>query len=58
MFNTYRIPEIEASRLTGVDRFEGETIEQKIERVVHNNEPINDGAPEIFTDRKDGDYLY
>lgn len=33
---------------------EGETIEQKMERVVNNNEPIEDGAPTIYTERKDG----
>lgn len=33
---------------------EGETIETKIERIVENNEPISDGAPIIWTDRKDG----
>lgn len=33
---------------------QGETIEQKIMRVVHNNEPITDGAPIIYTERKDG----
>lgn len=33
---------------------EGETIEQKIRRVTQNKEPIQDGAPTIFTDRKDG----
>lgn len=33
---------------------EGETIEQKIERIVHNKEPIKDGAPLIYTERKDG----
>jgi hypothetical protein len=33
---------------------EGETIEQKIERVTTNKEPIKDGAPLIYTDRKDG----
>jgi hypothetical protein len=33
---------------------EGETIEQKIERVTQNKEPIKDGAPLIYTDRKDG----
>lgn len=33
---------------------EGETIEQKIRRVTNNKEPITDGAPIIFTDRKDG----
>jgi hypothetical protein len=33
---------------------EGETIEQKVERVLSNKEPIKDGAPLIYTDRKDG----
>ncbi|MEY4834382.1 MAG: hypothetical protein RI980_497 [Bacteroidota bacterium] len=33
---------------------EGETIEQKIERVTQNKEPIKDGAPLIYTDKKDG----
>lgn len=33
---------------------EGETIEQKLERVVQNKEPISDGAPLVFTERKDG----
>lgn len=32
----------------------GETIEEKVERIVANKEPITDGAPEIFTERKDG----
>lgn len=33
---------------------EGETIEQKIERIISNNEPIKDGAPLIYTERKEG----
>lgn len=33
---------------------EGETIEHKVERIVNNGEAINDGAPLIFTERKDG----
>tara|TARA_E500000331_G_scaffold127130_1_gene124713 strand:+ start:3267 stop:3626 length:360 start_codon:yes stop_codon:yes gene_type:complete len=40
--------------LGGVEKVEGEPIEHKIERIVDNNEPIKDGAPEIFTERKDG----
>lgn len=36
------------------DSYEGERIEQKIQRIVHNNEPISDGAPLIYTERKDG----
>lgn len=34
--------------------YEGETIENKVERIVNNKEPITDGAPLIYTDRKDG----
>lgn len=32
----------------------GETLEQKIFRIVNNGEPIKDGAPIIYTERKDG----
>ncbi len=34
--------------------YEGESIEHKINRIVNNKEPIKDGAPLIYTDRKDG----
>jgi len=33
---------------------EGETIETKVERIVNNKEPIKDGAPIIYTPRKEG----
>lgn len=33
---------------------EGELIETKIERIMTNNEGIEDGAPAIYTERKDG----
>lgn len=33
---------------------EGETIEEKVTRVVENKEPITDGAPIIYTNRDDG----
>lgn len=42
------------SALTRTEEIEGETIEMKVERLVANKEPITDGAPEIFTERKDG----
>lgn len=32
----------------------GERIEEKVQRIMHNNEPITDGAPQNFTDPKDG----
>lgn len=34
--------------------YQGERIEQKIERIMNNKEPITDGAPLIYTERKDG----
>lgn len=36
------------------DSVEGETIEDKMKRIMNNKEPITDGAPIIFTERKDG----
>lgn len=33
---------------------ESETIEKKVRRIVQNNEPITDGAPIIYTEKKDG----
>jgi hypothetical protein len=36
------------------EQYKGETIEQKIRRVTNNKEPITDGAPLVYTDRKDG----
>ena len=36
------------------ETYEGETIETKVQRIVENNEPIEDGAPLIYTERKDG----
>lgn len=41
-------------RMKSVECFEGETIEEKVNRIVNNNEPITDGAPIIFTEKKDG----
>lgn len=32
----------------------GETIEQKIRRILNNKEPIKDSAPQVYTDREDG----
>lgn len=37
-----------------VEVYEGESIEDKCARIVENNEPISDGAPLVYTDRKDG----
>lgn len=41
-------------RVQSVEIFEAETIEEKINRIVNNKEPITDGAPIIYTERKQG----
>lgn len=46
-----KLPKTSISRNEG---YVGETIEQKINRIVNNKEPIKDGAPLVYTDRKDG----
>ena len=50
----YRKPVYQSWDIGSCEIFEGETIEQKMERVLNNGEPITDGAPDIFTERKDG----
>ena len=41
-------------RLKSIEIYEGESIETKCARILQNNEPITDGAPIIFTEKKDG----
>lgn len=50
----YKQNVINATTIKRNTSVEGEPLEAKIERIVHNNEPIKDGAPKIYTDRKDG----
>jgi hypothetical protein len=45
---------IHRTSITLNQSLQGETIEQKIQRIVTNGEPIKDGAPLIYTDSKDG----
>ena len=40
--------------ITPVKTYEGEPIELKVERLLTNKEGITDGAPIIYTERKDG----
>ena len=42
--------------MKSVETFEGETIETKVNRIVNNGEPIKDGAPIIYTERKTVSY--
>ena len=37
-----------------VESFEGKSIEIKVSKLIENNEPITDGAPIIYTEKKDG----
>lgn len=49
--------ELPKSSLKGVKHksFKGETIEQKLRRIVNNKEPITDGGSQpIYSERKDG----
>lgn len=43
-----------SSTFTVNEGYKGETIEQKVTRITVNKEPIKDGAPLIYTERKDG----
>ena len=40
--------------MVSVNTYEGECIEKKVQRIVNENEPIEDGAPIIFQERADG----
>ena len=50
----YTKPNFKKTNLTINKSKQGETIEQKIERIVNNKEPIKDGAPLMYTERKEG----
>ena len=40
--------------MISVETYQGESIERKVQRIVNENEPIEDGAPIIFQERADG----
>ncbi len=50
----YKYKKRHISRLTSIEKLTGEPIEWKVERLISNQEPISDGAPAIYTARKDG----
>ena len=50
----YKIPKIESANIGGVDTYAGETIEEKVNKIITQNEPIADGAQLNYTERKDG----
>lgn len=45
---------IQKSKLKKNTAVEGQTMEQKIAAIMNNKEPIKDGAPLIYTERKEG----
>ena len=50
----YKIPTRRKIDMGYIEPYEGESIEEKVERITQTNEPISDGAPIIFTEKKDG----
>ena len=54
MKRNYKLPLMAKSSIKSIVKLEGETIEDKIMRIMNNKEPIKDGAPAIYTERKDG----
>lgn len=50
----FRIKTPPPSKLTGIVPYIGETIEEKMRRIMNNREPITDGAPIIYTERQEG----
>ncbi|AXH75606.1 MAG: hypothetical protein [Microviridae sp.] len=50
----YEIPKAPKTEIDLNNTMEGETIENKVTRLVQNKEPIKDGVPIIFTDRAEG----
>ena len=42
------------TNLIGVENFDGETIEEKMRRVMLTNEPISEGADLVFQERAEG----
>lgn len=50
----YKKNRIQTTSISKSERYEGETLEEKITRVINNNEPITDGAPLIYQERDEG----
>lgn len=50
----YKQNKMKRSSLRVNETTEGESLEEKIQRIVNNKEAITDGAPIIYTERKDG----
>lgn len=50
----YRQNKTKTTSLNVNKSYEGERLEEKINRIVNNKEPIKDGAPIIYTERTEG----
>ena len=50
----YKKPKFARTTISRNESVDGESIENKFHRILNNKEPITDGAPLIFTERKDG----
>ena len=51
----YKIPHYPTTSLNSIETFEGETLEQKIDRILTHKEPIKDeGVALIYSERKKG----
>lgn len=50
----YNKPKVQATSLNVNKEYRGESIEKKVRRITNNKEPIKDGAPLTYTDKKDG----
>lgn len=54
MTKMYKKVEHQKSSIATRNAIEGETIEEKVERIISNKEQIRDGAPLIYTERSEG----
>lgn len=52
--NAYKQNAMSTKTINVNTSIEGESIEVKMERILSNKEPLKDGAPLIFTERKEG----
>lgn len=50
----YKVSNYNNTGLKVNQSIQGQTLEEKIDRITTNNEPIKDGAPLIFTERNEG----
>ena len=54
MKKVFEKPKYLKSGIKAHEVVEGETIEMKFKRILENKEPVKDGAPLLYTERKDG----